>query len=111
MWIETYDKGKKQDVKTGQVINGTYYKKVPKTNILKLNDSVDIQRSVLDCLDDMGIENIRIKIEGRGIFNSKLSDWLQPGIWQKDWGNGEQRFLPIKDMTKDGKEKIQQESI
>jgi len=101
MWIETYDIGKKKKVKTGQVIRGTYYKTVPSKNILKLNDGIGIQRDILDRLEGMGIEKIRCNVAGRGIYNSSLSDWLQPGIWQQDWGNGPQRFLSIKNMTKD----------
>jgi hypothetical protein len=101
MWLTYDDKQKGKKVKCGQVVAGVYYKIVPKSNVLKLNDSIGIQREILDDLTGMGVETIKCKIEGRGIFQSKTSDWLQPGVWQQEWKqHGQQRFLPIKSMEK-----------
>lgn len=103
MWITVFDKGKNRYVKCGQLINGTYYKDVKKSHIFKQDDTVGCQREILDKLVKWKIENIRCRIEGRGIYNSKTIDWMETGRRQNDWGHGIQRFLPIKDMRKDCK--------
>ena len=83
------------------ILNGVFYKEVKESNILKLNDSVGIQRDVLDELGEIGIGDIKCRIEGRGIFDSTWSDWMQPDVWQREWKNhGLQRFMQIKKMKK-----------
>lgn len=102
MIINTYDPKKRQNVFVGYFENQVFYKKVSTIHFMKIENGYGIQEDVLQKLHSLNCQRIIID-NNASIFETSLIDWLKRPI--KNYGNGPQRFLPIK--TK----KIQQEQL
>ncbi len=102
MKIVTYDPKKKKRVLCGEVKDDTFVKHVTSKHFMRICQGYGIQEVAIEKLKELGVKKVKIITEV-SILDSKLSDWLDHDIKVMDFGNGKQRFLPIKRMKRSKK--------
>lgn len=97
MTITTYDVRKSKIVKAGALIDGVFIKECNSKHFMKIHQGYGIQEDVIQKLIENKCEKVMIKTTTE-VLISNLIDWLQFGV-VSDYGNGKQRFLPVRKMN------------
>ena len=96
--FEVYDPKKGKQVFVGMIDGDTLIKKVKPKHFFVKTQSYGIQESALQKLLEQGGRRVLIREESGRKLSAPLKVWLEKGK-VKDWGHGEQRFLPIELMV------------
>jgi hypothetical protein len=100
MKLLAYDPKKRKKVLCGFVKGDTFVRYVTSAHFHQLTQSYAIQEHIVQKLVEMDVKHVHLHTSVGYVLMSRLSDWLEPDIKVLDYGNGKQRFLPIKRMTR-----------
>lgn len=96
--VYIYDEAKRRRVKIGTIRGHVYFKVVKPGHFFRLYQAYAIQKHTLFDLKRKGVKTIQI-ITAREVYESNLEAWLSDNAIIKEFGHGDQVFLPIKFMT------------
>lgn len=97
MKLYTFDPKKGQTVFAGYIEGDFFYKIVTARHFMRIMKGYGIQEDIIVKLQAQGVKKILIETP-TSLLESELSQWLEPHIQVRNFGNGKQRFLPVKHM-------------
>lgn len=100
MKLLTYDPAKHHRVFCGEVKGDTFVRYVTSAHFHQLTQSYGIQECIMQRLIEMDVKHVHLHTSVGYVLMSLLTDWLEADIKVLDYGNGKQRFLPIKRMKR-----------